>query len=251
MGRELLPRILTVLDSVDRLRQAAGEQHHSARVIRVGTANTATVPLLAPAIREFRELHQRTQVEVIGAQRAQIHQALLEGTVDLGLVNYLAGDDEPPELETVALLRGRAEVCLPPGSPLAAHEAVHVKDLCAHPLIVMRSGYLMHRYVHRLLGSQIPALSYSADGAEMGKLMVAQGLGLTVLPDFSVIGDPLELRGDITWRPIADDGTEIRLVMQRARAASPTRAARDLHGIFINRARAHSTQPTAPAPPSS
>jgi hypothetical protein len=30
--------------------------------------------------------------------------------------------------------------------------------------------------------------------------MVAEGLGVTVLPDFSVIGDPLELRG-ATIRP--------------------------------------------------
>jgi DNA-binding transcriptional LysR family regulator len=51
-GRELLPHILTVLDSVDRLRQAAGEQHRSIRMIRVGTVNAATVPLLTPAIRQ-------------------------------------------------------------------------------------------------------------------------------------------------------------------------------------------------------
>src|SRR6266700_6155121 len=38
-GRDLLPYILTVLDSVDRLREAAGEQHHTSRLIRVGTVN--------------------------------------------------------------------------------------------------------------------------------------------------------------------------------------------------------------------
>ncbi len=54
-GRELLPHILTVLDSADRLRQAAGAQHRSIRMIRVGTVNSATVPLLTPAIREFRQ----------------------------------------------------------------------------------------------------------------------------------------------------------------------------------------------------
>ena len=57
------------------------------------------------------------------------------------------------------------------------------------------------------MGDQIPAFSYSTDGAEMGKLMVAEGLGLTVLPDFFVIGDPLERRGVITWRPIEADRT--------------------------------------------
>ena len=35
--------------------------------------------------------------------------------------------------------------------------------------------------------------------------MVAEGLGITVLPDYSVIGDPLEQHGVITWRPLADD----------------------------------------------
>jgi DNA-binding transcriptional LysR family regulator len=51
--------------------------------------------------------------------------------------------------------------------------------------------------------------------------MVAEGLGLTVLPDFSVIGDPLEQSGMITWRPIADDDTQVQLVVQRARSGSP------------------------------
>jgi DNA-binding transcriptional LysR family regulator len=42
-GRELLSHILTVLDSVDRLRIAADEQHQSSRVVRVGTVNTVTI----------------------------------------------------------------------------------------------------------------------------------------------------------------------------------------------------------------
>jgi DNA-binding transcriptional LysR family regulator len=119
-GRDLLPFILTVLDSVDRLRQASGEQQQSTRLVRVGTVNTATVPLLSPAIREFREIHSSTQVEVVGAQQDQIHRALLEGGLDLGLVNHLEGDDKPPELDTTTLLRGRPVACMRQDSPLAA-----------------------------------------------------------------------------------------------------------------------------------
>src|ERR1700690_2209076 len=69
-GRDLLPRILTVLDSLDQLRQAAGGLHHNVRMVRVGTVNAATVPLVAPVIREFRETHLGTQVEITGAQQA-------------------------------------------------------------------------------------------------------------------------------------------------------------------------------------
>lgn len=237
-GRELMPHILTVLDSVDRLRQAAGEQYRSIRMLRIGTVSTATVPLLAPAIREFRQAHHSTQVEVVTAQHNQIHDGILGGSFDLGLVNYLAGDDLPPELETMTLLRGSPVVCLLPDSPFAARDTVTADDLLSEPLIAMRSGYVMHRYVHRLLRGRTPSFSYSADGAEMGKLMVAEGLGLTVLPDFSVRGDPLERRGIITWRPIAGDRTEVRLVIQRARSRSPTWAVRDMHRILVARARA-------------
>jgi DNA-binding transcriptional LysR family regulator len=66
--------------------------------------------------------------------------------------------------------------------------------------------------------------------------MVAEGLGITVLPDYSVIGDPLEQHRVITWRPLADDDTGVRLVIQRARSGSPPVAARDLHRIFVERA---------------
>jgi DNA-binding transcriptional LysR family regulator len=241
-GRDLLPRILTVLDAVDRLRQAAGDLHRSMRMVRVGTVNTATVPLVTPSIKEFRESHQDTQVEIIGAQQADIHRALLEGALDLGLVNYLEGDDFSPDLETTLLLRGHPVVCMRPDSPLAKRSAITIKDLHSEPLIVMRSGYLMHRYVHRLLRDQLPAFSYSTDGAEMGKIMVAEGLGLTVLPDFSLQGDPLEERGVITWRPLADDTTEVHLVIQRLRSASPPGAVKDLHNIFAARARAYTQQ---------
>jgi DNA-binding transcriptional LysR family regulator len=238
-GRELLPHILTVLDSVDRLRQAAGEQHRSIRMIRVGTVNTATVPLLTPAIRQFRETHRATQVEIIGAQQEEIHRAILAGSFDLGLVNYLGGDDLPPELETTPLLRGRPIVCMRPDSALASLTAVSVRDLHAEPLIVMRSGYVMHRFIHRITRGELPEFSYSTDGAEMGKLMVAEGLGITVLPDFSVVGDPLEQRGVITWRPLAGDDTEVALVIQRLKSVRATRGVRDLYQIFVERARAH------------
>ncbi|WP_148592542.1 LysR family transcriptional regulator [Streptomyces sp. WAC01526] len=238
-GRELLPHIVGVLDAVDKLRRAADDQHHISRMVRLGTVNAATVPLLVPAIREFRTGHPLTQVEVIGAQQAEIHRALLEGSLDLGLVNYLRGDDLPPDFHTTELLRGRPVVCLRPDSPLAARSEVPVTELLTQPLIVMRSGYVMHRFVHRLLRGRTPSFSYSTDGAEMGKLMVAEGLGVTVLPDFSIIGDPLERSGTITYRPLAADRTDVLMVIQRRRSGSVPKAARDLHELFVRRAAAH------------
>ncbi|OIJ63497.1 LysR family transcriptional regulator [Streptomyces mangrovisoli] len=234
-GRELLPRIADVLDAVDRLRAAAGEQQRISRMVRVGTVNAATVPLLIPVVREFRATHPLTQVEVVAAQQTDIHRGLAEGGFDLGLVNHLDGDDHPAGFDSTELLDGRPVVCVRPDSPLAASAEVTVDDLLRVPLIAMRSGYVMHRYVHRLLAGRAPAFSYSTDGAEMGKLMVAEGLGATVLPDFSVVGDPLERLGAIVHRPIAGDATRVRLMLQRRRAESVPRAAGDLYEAFVRR----------------
>ncbi|KQX64332.1 LysR family transcriptional regulator [Streptomyces sp. Root1310] len=245
-GRELLPHIIGVLDAVDRLRSAAGERHRISRMVRVGTVNAATVPLLIPVVREFRAAHPVTQVEVVGAQQTDIHRTLLEGGFDLGLVNHLEGDDVPAEFESTELLRGRPVVCMRPDSPLASAPSVSVDDLLDVPLIGMRSGYVMHRYVHRLLDGRGLSFAYSTDGAEMGKLMVAEGLGATVLPDFSVIGDPLERCGALIHRPIGGDTTRVLLMLQRRRAESVPQAARDLHEVFVRTARTLSATPEAP-----
>jgi DNA-binding transcriptional LysR family regulator len=237
-GRELLPYIVGVIEAVDRLRTVANEQHQSKRVVRVGTVNAATVPLLTDVMRVFRATHQETEVQVVGAQGVAIETALREGAFDLGLFTCLAGDDMPTDLETTLLLRGRAVVVLPPDSPLAAQDALSVEQLLSEPMILMRSGYLMHRYVHRLLDGQIPAVSYSTDGAEMGKLMVAEGLGVCVLPSFSVIGDPLTRHGVIAWRPLEGDGTEVQLVLRRRRSDVQARAAQDIHQLFVEMATA-------------
>jgi DNA-binding transcriptional LysR family regulator len=70
--------------------------------------------------------------------------------------------------------------------------------------------------------------------------MVAEGLGATLLPDFSVIGDPLERNGVITWRPLADtpgSDAEVIMVAQRRLSGPYPRALLDLHDILLERAR--------------
>lgn len=242
-GRELLPHIIDILEAVDRLRAVADDQHQTSRMIRVGTVNAATIPLLLPAIDAFRLNHPSTQVEVLNTQQKDIHQSLLDGALDLGLVNVFDGDDQPPDLVTTELLCGRPVVCMRTDSPLASLTAVSAQRLRAEPLIAMRSGYIMHRYIHRIFAGNVPVFPYSTDGAEMGKLMVAQGLGVTVLPDYSVANDPLEHTGVITYRPLAPDGPAVRLVVQHRHSRHLPQGVRALTATL----RAHAARVPRPA----
>ncbi len=235
-GRDLLPHAKDVLDAAERLRAAAGAASRP-RVIRVGTVNAATSTLLAPAVRAFRTEHPDTGVEVITTQQAEIHERLAEGSWDLGLVNALPGDDRPPDLDGTELLSGPPVVVLPHDHPLAARDRVTLDDLRETHLILMRAGYLMHRFVHRLLGDRMPATTSSTDGADMGKVMVADGLGVTVLPEFSVRGDPLERLGVLAYRPIAGDDTVVTLMLLTRRDRKPNQQVQTLYDGLVTQAR--------------
>jgi DNA-binding transcriptional LysR family regulator len=249
-GRDLLQNMVEVLEAVDRLRTAAGDQASSARLVRIGTVNTATSPLLVPAVRDFQQAHPGTTVEVLTLQQQEIHQGLSEGSLDLGLVNVLAGDDPPVGLVGTDLAHGQPVVVMPVDHPLAVRESVTTDELRRERFVAMRAGYLMHRFAHRLFGPDLPETTYTTDGAEMGKVMVAEGLGLTVLPDYSVVGDPLERAGLITHRPIAGDRTAVTLVLRQRRGEGAPLPVRDLRAALVAHARSYRRGTTGGGPAS-
>jgi len=246
-GRDLLPRIEEVLQAVAALRLAAGDQTTAIRSVRLGTVNTATSQLLFPSLRTMQQSHPGTTVEVLDMLQGEIQVGLEEGTLDLGLVNVLPGDDLPISVQSTHLLTGRPVVVLPAWHPYAAKEAVTVDDLRREPFILMRSGYVMHRLAHRLFGETLPPSCRSTDGAEMGKLMVAEGLGLTLLPAFSVSGDPLERAGSIATRPIADTDVTVSLLLLERRDPHPSAPVRALAETLTRRARTWTEQVRARA----
>jgi DNA-binding transcriptional LysR family regulator len=197
-----------------------------------------------PAVRAFQAQHPAPTVEIRNLQHDDIQVGLAEGTLDIGLVNLLDGDDVSPELELIPLLTGRPVAVIPASHPLAERFEVLPDELRAQRFVAMRAGYLMHRFVHRLFGSDLPAEWHSADGAEMGKMMVAEGIGIAVLPNYSVHGDPLERAGLIVARPIANDRTTVTMAALRRRQTRVTPIVRDMIQHFRN----HAGRPAAPAP---
>jgi DNA-binding transcriptional LysR family regulator len=240
-GLDLLQPMADVLESVARLRAAAGDRLATRKLLRIGTVNAGTAGLVLPAVRAFRAQHPASTVEIRNLQDRDIQTNLAEGTLDIGLVNLLDGDDVPPELELTLLLTGRPVAVLPASHPLAGQVEVSADELRNQQFVAMRSGYLMHRFVHRLFGADLPADWHCVDGAEMGKMMVAEGMGITVLPNYSVHGDPLARAGLIVARPIANDRTTVTMVALRRRQTRITPIVHDM----IQHFRDHAEPPAA------
>jgi DNA-binding transcriptional LysR family regulator len=241
-GRDLLGGMSDVLDAVDRLRAAAGHHRGTPRAVRVGTVTTGSSAVVAPAVHAFQDARPATAVEVLDLQQSEIHQGVTDGALDLGLVNVLAGDDLPVGLASTLLLHGSPVVVLPVGHRLASRDRVDIADLRGERFIGMRAGYLMHRVAERLFGPEPPTTTYSADGAAMGKLLVADGLGVTLLPDYSVVGDPLERAGLITSRPLSCETATVSLVLLERRHRTAAPPVRELREALVERARAYAAR---------
>lgn len=248
-GRELLPAITDVLDSVARLRAHAGDGLTASSQLRLGSVSTGTAGVVLPAVRAFQAAHPGATVEIRSLQRAEVVTGLAEGTLDLGLVNVLDGDDLLPDLQAVPLLTGQPVAVVPAGHALATRAAVHVDDLRAERFVALRSGYQMHRLAQRLFGADQPARRHAADGAEMAKQMVAAGIGVAVLPDFSVAGDPLVSAGLLTVLPLRDaEATVTMVALHSARGTGQRRlqeSVRGLLGHLVLRARRLGREATA------
>lgn len=238
-GLDLQQFMTEVLEAVDRLRQAAGQQSVRRRDLRIGTVNAASSTLLSPALRDLHARHGSGGVEVVNARQADIQQGLAEGSLDLGLVNVLPGDEVPTSIVASKLIEGTPVACLRADHPLADRPHVSVEDLRGEPHVLMRPGFVMHRYAHRLFAGVLPGTTYATDGAEMGKSMVAAGLGISILPDFSITGDPLVRAGILTTRPILTDQTTVTLLMLRRRADRVPEPLRDLQEALARQARSY------------
>jgi DNA-binding transcriptional LysR family regulator len=246
-GRELLDPVSDVLEAVDRLREVAGDRRQRPRTVRIGSVSTGTSSLLTPAVGVLQAVAPQVGVEILDLQQREVFDAVGDASVELGLVNLLPGDELPTGLTGTVLIHGRPVVVMPATHPLAERDSVSVEELRGERFVAMRSGYVMHRFAHRLFGGEPPVVAWAADGSAMGRLLVAEGLGVTILPDYSVFDDPLERGGLVVARPVTGDRTVISLVLVQRQGTRPSTAVRMLVEALVAQAGHRSRMPTADA----
>ncbi|MEU6119258.1 LysR family transcriptional regulator [Streptomyces sp. NPDC047117] len=160
--------------------------------------STAATHLLPPAAAALRDRYARLTVRLVEAEPARCFELLLAGEADLGLV--VVTSDSPPlsddRFDQQPLLDDPLDLIVPADHPLAGQKRVTLADAAREPWILGTPGSTYHQLVVGVCMSAgfTPHFAHQADEWETGQAMVAQGLGVILVPRLARIntGWPVE-----------------------------------------------------------
>ena len=133
---------------------------------------------------------EHTAVDLRQMRHEEVQNALRDGSIDIGLVTLLPGDDTHPDLVATELVNGRPVALLPADHALAAEPVLTPRLLDNQPMITLYSDNMtFHELTKRFDAAKkrmnvrlqtrffIPALRF-----------VERGLGVCVMDPISVVG---------------------------------------------------------------
>lgn len=183
-----------ILQSVESLTdEVADFESVASRELRVGTSDTTALYVLPPLVREFSARMPETRLVLVNRSSAAIAAQVAEGALDLGIVTLPAG---VAELEEAPLFRQRFVLVVPQGHALAKRPKVTLKALAVEPFILLeeqtRTGVLLRQYFEA--NGFAPQVVMDSGSFEVIKRFVAEGVGLSFLPEMVVRPDDTALR---------------------------------------------------------
>ena len=218
LGEGVVARARTVLQGAEEITELA----QASRLPLSGPLRLGVIPTIGPymlpqALPRLRLAYPRLRLYLREDQTARLLERLASGDLDLVLLAlpYAA------EMETLALFDDAFLLACPPDHPLAARAAVSGADLADAGLLLLEEGHCLSQHALAACRLPAPARGEGMLATSLGTLvqMVANGLGVTLLPRMAVDGGVLAGTGLVT-RPLADTGAS-RSIGLAWRTSSP------------------------------
>lgn len=145
---------------------------------------SANATLVAEALSGLAKEHPGVQVELLEGEPPESMRRLERGGCDITLAFTYPGlhEEVPEEVTEVRLLEDQLTVLLPTGHPLARRRAVHLADLAEERWIAgcpRCRANLLHECAE--LGF-VPDIRFATDDNLVVQSLVAQGLGVAMMP---------------------------------------------------------------------
>jgi DNA-binding transcriptional LysR family regulator len=209
------------------LRADAEEALGELRTLQQGklaiAANEFTVLYLLPLLAQYRVRHPMIRIAVQRALGSQIPDDVLRHNSELGVLTY---DPQEPQLHSIVVYLDELIFVVPPGHPLAAGQAVTIRDLGGESFVAhIVASPLRDKVIQAFKRHKTPLhMNIQLPTLQAIKRFVAMGNGVALLPEMSV---ETELaRGELVKVPVRELNMQRKLRLVYRKGANLSHAAR-------------------------
>jgi len=191
LGEKLLDQARTILGDVENfVSLAKTNQDLLSGEIRLGVIPTIGPFLLPRLLRDMRKTYPKLGLFLKEDLSAKLYQQLQQGKLDLII---LAFPYSLPGMETKNLFEDEFLLCLPPGHKLEKSERIKQSQLRGQSLLLLEEGHCLRDHALEACNLEKDDNDLVYQGTSLHTLvqMVANGLGVTLLPEISVRADVL------------------------------------------------------------
>lgn len=180
-GQAMLHNAVLILKQTERLRGDLLEYAKGVKGrIRLFANTTAMTEFLPAALGTFLSTHPQVDVDMEERLSVDIVRAVLEGSVDIGIV---AGTVRTDGLDVLPYHRDRLVLACPLGHPLAETDAVAFEEVLHYEFVSLHSGSAIYTFLNQIaseLGVTLP-IRVQVSSFDALCRMVEAGAGIGVL----------------------------------------------------------------------
>ncbi|ACC74620.1 LysR family transcriptional regulator [Paraburkholderia phymatum] len=203
-GQDFYNHARRVLDAArDAVHKPPFRSHDMRGTVRIAASYTVLGYFLPELLARFRATYPFIEFDLRDMERVDIERAVHDGDVDIGVV-LLSNIEKLSRFGSQVLIRSRRQLWVAPSHPLALVDAPSLKDIAAHPyiLITVDEGEQSTLRYWKKKGIA-PNIAFRTSSMEALRGLVAHGFGVTVLSD--MVFRPWSLEGNrIEARPVLD-----------------------------------------------
>ena len=185
-GERVLLHAREMLARAEAIRQeAAASGGECSGRVRLGSFASVSAQLLPGILATLRVRHPGVEVTLFEGHDEEVRGWVRDRAVDVGVVGR-----DAPDLEVQPLATDRLVAVLPADHPLAAQTVAALDQLAAEPFILSRGG--CERLILDTFGAtgHAPRVAFEVHEVSTIVAMVAEGLGVSVVPELSAVAVP-------------------------------------------------------------
>jgi len=186
VGKRIVKQAKIVLSEANEIKTIAQSfQNPMVGEIKIGLIPTLAPYLLPLIIPMLKKTYPLLQIWLHEHQTAVLLKKLQEGDLD-ALILALPIDTD--EFETIDLFKESFYLAVPANSPLATRSRIKTTDLNAKDILLLEEGHCMRGQALDVCyaNGANEFSGYRATSLETLRYMVAEGIGMTLLPELAI-----------------------------------------------------------------